>query len=289
MPKAFESFNFYNYDLVISVTSEAAKGIITSPHTKHICYCLTPTRYLWSGYDEYFQPGLKKTLSKPVVSYLKNWDMVASHRPDTIIAISTEVQDRIQKYYNRDSQIIFPPVDTTLSSWSEQKRAIGSIPEYYLLVSRLVPYKKVDLAIQAFNGLGKKLLIVGTGREENYLKRLARPNIKFVDKLTDRRLADYYMGAKALIFPQNEDFGLVAVEAQSYGTPVIAFKAGGALDTVIDTETGIFFEEQTPESLITATKKFEKISFDKNKIIKNAQRFSTEIFQQEFLSLINNL
>src|SRR5258708_4834311 len=166
MPFAFESFDFSEYDLVISVTSEFAKGIITQSQTKHICYCLTPTRYLWSGYEEYFGNTLSRKSANFLINYLRRYDVVAAQRPDLMIAISTEVQDRIKKYYGRDSKIIFPPVDIFQIS----KKTLN---EYYLVVSRLVKYKKVDLAIRAFNELGLPLIIVGAGSEEKKLKRLA--------------------------------------------------------------------------------------------------------------------
>jgi len=258
MPIAFESFDFSEYELVISVTSEAAKGIITSPSTTHICYLLTPTRYLWSGHKQYFSnPNHRHLLSLPI-RYLRNWDKAAAQRPDKIISISTEVQSRIKKYYNRDSKIIFPPVDIDKFRRLKNSKA----EDYYLLVSRLVKYKKVDLAIKTFNKLGKKLIIVGTGREENRLKSMANKNIHFRSKLTDRELKDYYIKAKALIFPQIEDFGIVVIEAQAAGIPAIAFYQGGAKDTVVDGKTGIFFKKQNTQSLIDAVHRFEKKKFD---------------------------
>ena len=284
MPKVFESFDFRQYDLVISVTSESAKGIITHPNTKHICYCLTPTRYLWSGHEDYFPTSFKRTAAQPLIRYLRSWDQVAAHRPDTMIAISTEVQNRIKKYYSRDATIIFPPTPLGHPAFNAGSKSSRS---YYLLVSRLVPYKKVDLAINAFNALNQPLVNIGNGKDESRLKNIANKNIKFLSKLTDRQLGNYYMGAKALIFPQNEDFGLVTVEAQSFGVPVIAFRGGGALDTVIDGDTGVFFNEQTIDSLIDAINRFEKMSFERKLIKQNAERFSKEIFKENFLKTIN--
>jgi len=290
-PLAFESFDLSEYDLVISVTSEAAKGVITRPSSLHICYCLTPTRYLWSGHDFYFKhPGkLNKIpyfryLSRPFVSYARNWDMVAASRPDIYIAISTAVKERIRKYYDRDAKVIYPPVDT------EMFVPKGRVKKgnFYLLVSRLIPYKRVDLAIKAFNRLGLPLLIVGSGSEEAGLKRMAKRNIKFMGEMTDKKLADYYRKCTALIFPQEEDFGIVAVEAQASGTPVIAFKAGGALDTVIPGKTGIFFTKQTSSSLFSAVRKFQSLRFDIGQLRKSAERFSKERFKKEFLETVNN-
>ena len=282
MPFAFESFDFSDFDLVISVTSEAAKGIKTGPNTTHICYCLTPTRYLWSHYNQYFKRASFKGMTKPIISYLRKWDKKAAKRPDVMIAISNEVKNRIKKYYKRDAKIIFPPVNTTLlySNVVNQKK-------HFLVVSRLVRYKRVDLTIKAFNKLGYPLVIVGKGREGSRLRSKSKKNIKFVGEVSEKALVKYYRGAKALIMPQEEDFGIVSVEAQAVGTPVIAYSKGGAKDTVIDGKTGILFDEQSVESLTRAIAKFEKIVFNHKYIIKNAQRFSKRIFKEEFKKLIN--
>ncbi|MFV1917714.1 MAG: glycosyltransferase, partial [Patescibacteria group bacterium] len=222
-PIAFETLNLYDYDLVISVTSEAAKGVITKPPTTHICYCLTPTRYLWSHYDTYFKGPTFKAVSKPVVLYLRHWDRIAAQRPDVMVAISSAVQKRIEKYYKRESKIIYPPVEVE----KFRSKGTGQMRDnFFLVVSRLTPYKRVDLAIEAFNELGFPLVIAGTGREEARLKSMAKKNVKFVGELTDRLLAQYYKRCSALIFPQEEDFGLTAVEAQAAGAPVIAYGKG---------------------------------------------------------------
>lgn len=283
MPLAFESFDFSEFDLVISVTSESAKGIKTKKGTYHICYCLTPTRYLWSHNQEYFKNKLLKLVSRPFVKALQKWDKRAAQRPDEIIAISTEVQSRIKKYYGRDAEIIFPPVELSMNRFidsNDRKR------KYYLVVSRLVDYKKVDLAVKAFNKLTLPLVIVGTGRSEKKLKRLAHKNIKFVGNVSENELQKYYLNARALIMPQEEDFGIVAVEAQMNGVPVIAYKKGGAIDTVIDRKTGIFFERQTTDSLMSAIKEFEKRQFVVDNLFTNAGRFSKEVFRKEIVELI---
>lgn len=280
-PIAFENFDFSQYDLVISVTSEAAKGIITKPGTLHICYCLTPTRYLWSGYDLYFQNPIMRLISKPIVSYLRQWDKIAAKRPDVMVAISSAAKERIKKYYGRESKIIFPPVDLKVPWVSQVPR------EYFLVVSRLVAYKKVDLAIEAFNKLKLPLVIVGTGSEEWKLKLGSKKNIKFLGEVSERKLAELYAEAKALVMPQEEDFGLVAVEAQVAGTPVIAYRKSGALDTVVNGKTGVFFDEQTPESLALAVKKFDKCRFNPTELIHHAKNFSKERFKKELLKLIN--
>ncbi len=286
MPFAFERLDLSGYDLVISVTSESAKGVIKLGDAKHICYCLTPTRYLWHDYETYFPSKLKRIILSPIIFYLRNWDFMAAQRPDVMIAISTEVQARIKKYYKRDSEIVFPPVEF-------KKYKVSSIKykgnNYYLLVSRLVPYKKVDLAIEAFNELGHELLIIGEGKEKNRLQKIAKKNIKFLGKLTEIDLKAYYKGARSLIFPQLEDFGLVSVEAQSCGTPVIAFRGGGTLDTVVGGKTGVFFDKQDKKSLIFAIERFNKIKFDKIEITKNAKRFSEKRFKTDFLKIIRKI
>jgi glycosyltransferase involved in cell wall biosynthesis len=318
MPIAFETFDFSGFDLAISVTSEAAKGII-GPPIKHICYCLTPTRYLWSHYGTYFKGENLKAITKPVVSYLRYWDKIAAHRPDELISISTVVRERVKKYYSRNSRIIFPPVEIEKFQISSDKLQTNSkfkIPKkkklsyqlpatsYYLVVSRLVPYKRVDLAIEVFNKLGYPLVIVGTGSQEKSLKKMANENIKFAGYLTDSELVNYYSKARALIMPQEEDFGIVAVEAQAAGVPVIAYNKGGSLDTVIDPSmdsagspqassrrgaTGVFFDKQSSKSLISAIGRFEKIKFNKTDLISNAKRFSKERFKKEFQKLVNNV
>lgn len=286
VPSAFESFDFSEYDLVISVTSEAAKGIITGPNTKHISYCLTPTRYLWSGYDEYFLNPFIKYFSIPIVRYLKYWDKIAAGRPDHIISISSEVKKRVKKYYERDSVIIFPPVMNLPKSKRKNNK------KYFLLVSRLSKfayYKKVDLAIDAFNKTGLPLVIVGSGPLRSSLEKKAGRNIKFVGDLTDAKLAYYYENCLALVFPGLEDFGLVMAEAQSYGKPVIAYRGGGAKDIVIEGVTGDFFNQQTVESLSEALLNFDESRYNRREIIKNSKRFSYKEFKKNIESYINKL
>lgn len=282
MPFVFESFNFDKYDLVISVTSEAAKGIITKPCTKHICYMLTPTRYLWSHYDLYFKNKFLRFVSKPFINHLKNWDKVAVQRPDEIIAISTEVKKRIKKYYKRDTEVIFPPV----KNLNKDNEFLNN-RNYYLIVSRLVPYKRVDLAVKAFNKLKLPLIIVGTGSQSDSLRLMANNNIKFVGQVSEEELIKYYKGAKALIMPQEEDFGITAVEAQSFGIPVIAFKKGGVLDTVIEKKTGIFFLRQEVDSMVAAVAQFnERPEYYRPSLVENANRFSEKVFKQKLEEFI---
>lgn len=285
MPMAFESFDFSKYDLVISVTSEFAKNINTSVNTKHVCYCLTPTRYLWSGHHEYFENKLLKFVSRPIVNYLKKIDKIAAQKPDKIIAISTEVQRRIEKYYDRESEVIFP--SSHFNSHRKNKFSRGFAARnsfllngnYFLIVSRLVSYKKVDLAIRVFNKLKLPLVIVGTGLWENRLRKMAKGNIKFVGQVSEKALINYYKSCSAVVFPQEEDFGLVAVEALSFGKPVIGYKKGGALDIIEEDKNGIFFTEQTEDSLERAVKRFAKIKFRHDIIVFTSRRFDIKKWQ----------
>lgn len=282
MPIAFESFSFDEYDLVISVTSEAAKGIITRPKTIHICYCLTPTRYLWSGYEIYFKNKFLKFISSPAVSYLKHWESVASLRPNKYIAISKEVKKRIKKYYNRDSQVIYPPVNIPSHSPKKEKKG-----KYFLVVSRLIPYKRIDIAIKACNELNLSLKIIGKGSEGFKLKRMAGPTIEFLGEVSDKKLWSYYKNSKALIFPGIEDFGLVMVEAQAFGKPVIAFNGGGAKEIIIKGKTGEFFNKQEPKALVNILKKFDINRYNSLDCYKNSKRFTFENFQREFKRFLN--
>jgi len=286
MPRAFESFSFDKYDLVVSVTSEAAKGIITKPGTLHICYCLTPTRYLWSGHEDYFSNKLFRLLASPAVSYLRHWDRLASHRPDHFISISTEVQKRIKKYYGIDSEVIFPPV--MIGGNIKNKNTPG---KYFLMISRMSRfsyYKKVDLVIDAFNKLTLPLKIVGSGSMKRGFQRVSKRNIEFLDDLTDKELEYYYENCKALIFPGVEDFGLVMAEAQVFGKPVIAYRAGGAMDIIIERKTGEFFNKQNSDSLIAALKRFDEKRYNNSYISRNAQKFSFRNFKINFEKLVKD-
>jgi glycosyltransferase involved in cell wall biosynthesis len=270
---------------VISVTSESAKGIITKPGTKHICICLTPTRYIWSGYEDYFKNTFLRWLAKPTVSYLRRWDLIASQRPDLYIAISHEVQNRIKKYYNRESTVIFPPL--MLESLKTTPYSLPTTP-YFLIVSRLVPYKKIDLAVHAFNQTGQPLKIVGRGSEYAYLRSIAKSNIEFFDTISDESLQDFYAGAHALIFPGTEDFGLTMIEAQAFGVPVIAHRSGGALDIVHEGVTGEFFDEQNIRSLIKILQSFDSSRYNRKNCIENSRRFSFEKFEIQLKAFIKS-
>jgi len=299
---AFESFNFSNYDLVISVTSSFAKSIITKPQTLHVCYLLTPTRYLWVSPDLYFKNKLLKAVVSPCLIKFRQWDFVAAQRPNYIISISKTVADRCQKYYQRKSEVIYPLFDTEY--WHKIKSQFpfsnfqtnfqlltSNFKKFFLVVSRLEPYKKVNLVVQSFNRLNDCLIIVGKGSQLETLKRQANKNILFLQDLTDQELGYLYDKAKALIMPQEEDFGYTSLEAQFFGCPVIAYKKGGATETVIEKKTGIFFEEQTEKSLLKAVEKFHTISYTlKNTTqelgIKNVEKFSKETFINKFRSFL---
>lgn len=291
-PYAFESFNFDNYDVVISITSSDAKAIVTKPTTLHICYCLTPTRYLWSGYALYrHQPGVG--IFNPFVRFAMNifspqmrmWDYILSHRPDRYIAISQTVAKRINSFYKRTAVVIYPPIDTKLFHPPARKKN----SDYYLIVSRLVPYKKIDYAVAAFNQLGWKLKIIGGGIDADRLKKHARKNIEFVyGDLTDEKLCWYYQNCKALIFPGEEDFGLTSVEAQACGTPVIGYGIGGVSETIFPGKTGEIYVSQTTPVLIATVIKSRKKYYNVSDCRNNALRFSKQLFQKKIKNYIED-
>lgn len=317
-PFVFESFNFAGYDLVISITSSFAKSAVTQPGTKHICYLLTPTRYLWSHKKDYLKNKFISYLIGGYLDYFKNWDKITAQRPDKIISISETVRTRCQKYYGRDSEVVYPGFD--IGYWRNIKDQISPLrsssfagqvkikseklrmelktkykildTKYFLIVSRLEPYKKIDLAINVFNKLNKKLIIVGKGSRSDELKQLAGDNITFLSGLSDVELGDLYSNAQALIMPQEEDFGYIALEAQFFGCPVIVYKKGGAKETIIDGKTGIFFTDQTGQSLKRAVERFDKIKYNlKDSLLKfgqkNIERFYKRVFEKKFLGLVD--
>ncbi|MEI6581409.1 MAG: glycosyltransferase [bacterium] len=282
-PLAFESLELSGYDLVISSSSAEAKGVITPTETLHICYIHTPVRYYWSAYDDYLaSPGfgllnpLVRLVMPTMVKKLKRWDYAAAQRPDSLLANSKEVSGRILKYYNRQSKVINPPVDFDRLSRIDRNKK-----DYFLVVSRLVPYKRIDLAIRACNDLKKKLIIAGTGPELLKYKKSSGDTIEFIENPSDAKVNQLYSGAKAFIFSAEEDFGITPVEAMASGVPVICFAKGGATETVIDGVTGIYHSQQTVASLVEAIQKFEKTSFDEKEIVKRAKMFSEDRFLNE--------
>lgn len=286
MPFAFESFTFEGYDLIISVTSEAAKGVIVPPQATHICICLTPTRYLWSGYQSYFKNVLLKIIGAPFIWYLKKWDIIASKRPDYYIAISKTVQNRIKKYYKRESVVIYPPSDRLFKN--KYKSVKINDKNYFLVVSRLVDYKRIDLAVKACTKLKLPLIVIGEGNEYEKLDAIAGETIDFKGKVSDEELISYYKNCRALIFPGVEDFGITMVEVQKAGKPVIALKKGGATEIVINNKTGVFFNSPTVTSLSSVLLNFKDSRYNVDDCKKNALRFSEKIFKKEILTFISD-
>lgn len=284
MPTAVEQFDLSGYDLVISSASALIKGLLVKPETTNVCYCHTPTRYLWSDTHQYTsdlpQPKLIKKMLPLVLNHLRQWDYVASQRVDYFVANSHFVAKRIQKYYGRQSVVIYPPVDISPVQTAQ-------VEDYYLLVSRLRPYKRVDLAIRAFNKLGIPLKIIGSGEQESELRALAKPHIEFLGQTTDEEKLHYLARCRALIHPQEEDFGITAIEAMAASRPVIAYGAGGALETIEPGVSGVFFKEQSWEALADAVIRFRYQNFDPEKIHQQAEKFSRQNFinrWQQYLS-----
>lgn len=282
-PIAFESFDLGGYDVVISNSSAFCKGVVTGPSTLHISYCLTPMRWVWR-YRDYVDReklgGVARTLLPPLIHYLRVWDAMASSRVDRYVAISSAVAARIRKYYRRDSEIIYPPVDTA------QFPPVSPTGDYYMTAGRMTPYQRKDLIVDAFRDLGRPVKIVGDGRDRARLQARATPNVEFPGWVDDVTLRDLYANCRGYLFPGEEDFGIAPVEAQAAGKPVIAYAAGGALDTVIDGETGVHFARQTPGDLADAVRRFESLTFDPDRIRQNAQRFSSEVFRERFSTFV---
>lgn len=292
MPQAIETFDLSDFDLVISSSSSFAKGVITKTNTTHICYCHTPTRYLWDDTHSYIAdlnlPKIFKIFIRKSLSKIRQWDFMASQRVDHYIANSEFVKNRIQKFYRKDSVVINPPVDD-LNIEPVKDENIG---DYFLIVSRLRPYKKVDLAIKAFNELPSKykLKIIGTGEYEYELKKMViNDNIEFLDYLDDEKKFEYLKKCIAFINPQEEDFGITPVEAMMTGRPVIAYKKGGAEETVVPGLSGEFFEEQTIDSLKEAVVNFDKTKYNPVEIKNYAKKFSSERFKKEILDFVENI
>jgi len=283
--RAIESFDLSGYDHIISSSHAVAKGVKTNKDQTHICYCHTPMRYAWDVYSDYLSSMsyFEKAPFKLTVDWLKKWDIENSKNVDHFIANSKFIADRIKRIYKRNSQVIYPPVNTKFFEIKEQK------DDYYLFVGRLANvYKRVDIIVEAFNSLNKSLVIIGEGPDAKQLKANAKNNIEFLGRLNTDKVKQYMQKAKALIFPSLDDFGIVPVEAQACGTPVIAYRGGGALETIIENKTGIFFNKQTKYSLIEAVLDFDKIQhkFEPKLIRKNAERFSRENFIKKFKKVI---
>ncbi|MDQ1284271.1 MAG: hypothetical protein QG620_619 [Patescibacteria group bacterium] len=281
MPSAIESFDSSNYDIVLSDSSSFAKGIITGPDTLHICYMHTPMRFAWDDCQKYTQdfyfPGFIKRIVPFFMNYIRVWDRVSADRPDKIVANSKFISRRIKKYYKRDSIVINPPVN--LENFYAGKKT----GDFFLLVGRLMAYKRFDIAIEAFKKSGLKLKIIGRGPELARLKKIAGDsgNIEFMGRLSERELFKHYAECRAFIFPQEEDFGITAIEAMASGRPVIAYRGGDIPEHMEEGKTGIFFERQTPEDIIGAVKKMDGCEFDPEYIRSTVLKFDKEVFKDK--------
>jgi glycosyltransferase involved in cell wall biosynthesis len=285
-PLAIELFDLSDFDLVISSSHCVAKGIIPRPDALHVSYIHSPVRYAWNQYFAYFAPSrlsiFSRLLIPPVIHRLRIWDESASARVDHFIANSVNVARRIQKYYRRDAEVVHPPVDTDFF----QPGAGETVKDYYLIVSALVPYKRIDLAVDVFNQTGEALKIVGIGPDLEKLKKPARPNIAFLGQVAAAELRSLYQDARALLIPGEEDFGIAAVEAQACGTPVIAFGRGGSVETVVPGETGLLFGQLTAAGLRAALDNFRSMKFNKNVLRSRSTAFSRAAFKQKMAASI---
>lgn len=288
MPKAIESFNLQDFDVVLSDSSAYAKGVITAPSTTHICYLHTPTRYLWSDRETYLKsapiPRLLRPLLPLLIKYLQRWDLKASKRPDVIIANSQFIAKRTKQYYHRIvDKVVFPPVDCSRFYIADK------LSDYWLVVARQEPYKRTDLAIMAANQLGFKLKVVGAGTKLKSLTQLAGPTVEFVGRVSDSELSKLYAEAIGFIFPPLEDAGITPLEAMASGRPVIAYGQGGALESVVPGVTGEFFAEQTLDSLVKVLSQFRPEAYNSQMIRKHAEQFDSKLFRQQIKLLVEKL
>ena len=307
-----EVFDLRDYDLVISSSGAWTKGIVTKLNTTHICYVHSPMRFVWDYNDRYLKEIGKKKISifvRFVLNYVRIWDRLAADRPDHLIANSEYTRSRVNKYYRRESNVIYPPVTnlqqttynkqhttdtqelTTQSRGSEVVSGESSVASYFLVVSRLSAYKKTDIVVEAFNKLGLPLVVIGEGQQKKHLKRIANENIKILGWQDDKVVEKYYTNARAFIFPAEDDFGITAVEAMAHGVPVIAYRKGGACETVVEGVTGEFFNAQTSDVLADGVRRFmlKEKEYDKEKIKERAGEFSEERFKREAMNYIENI
>jgi glycosyltransferase involved in cell wall biosynthesis len=277
MPSAIEQFDLRDFDLIVSSSHAVAKGVLTHSRQKHLCYCYTPMRYIWELYHTYLDQTrlspLAERIFKLTAHYLRVWDYASAQRVDKFLAISRTVQARIRHIYGRQAPVVYPPVETQF--FTPDPTAMS---DYYLMVSRFVPYKRVDLGIEVFNHRDGKVLIVGEGPLAGRYKRLAGRNVEFVGAVSDEELRILYQNCRALIFPAEEDFGLTPVECMACGRPVVALGYGGAAETVVDGQTGVHFSEQTPQSLDAALDRFERSEISPAACRARAEEFDQQIF-----------
>ena len=287
MPSAIEQFSFDQYDIVLSDSSSFAKGIITGPDTVHICYMHTPMRYAWDDCQKYTQdfgfPRFVKKLVPWAMNFIRLWDKVSADRIDKLICNSKFVAKRIQKYYRKEAEVINPPV--TIANF----QISNSPKKYFLMVGRLIAYKRHDIAIQAFNQLGLPLKIIGRGPEMKRLKKMANNNIEFLGRVPEKDLPKYYAECRAFIFPQEEDFGIVAIEAMASGRPLIAYRGGDIPEHMEEGKSGIFFEEQTAQGIVEAVNKFKDIDFNPEYIRSQTLRFDKAIFKTKIMEYIQRV
>lgn len=285
-PFAVSSLDLSAYDLVLSSSSGYAKGVKTGRDSIHVCYCHTPTRWVWNydGYSKRESFGtIQRSLLPMLIQGLKYWDQGASRQPDHFVANSKVVADRIKAAYGRSAEVIHPPIDVDrFHSSSEQD-------DYYIVLSRLVPYKRIDLAVQACTMLNKKLIVIGEGPNRKSLEKMAGPSVTFLGRAPDKEVEYYVARCKALLFPGEEDFGMAPVEVAAAGRPTIAYRAGGACETILENCTGLFFDNQTPESLAAAIQQFERQEWSPADLRSHAETFRVEVFNERFLSFLNRI
>jgi len=287
MPWAIERFDFAGYDLLISSSHCVAKAARPAPGACHVSYCHTPMRYIWDQYEAYFGPGRSswpvRTVMAAIRPNLQRWDVATVSRVTEFIANSENVRARIQRLYRRESSVIYPPVDVDFYKQGVLQRAPDPEP-FYLIVSALAPYKRVDIAIEALRQLNKRLVVIGEGQESRALRQAGGLQTTFLGWLSDAELRSYYQRCQALLFPGEEDFGIVPLEAMSAGCPVIAYRKGGATETVVENKSGVFFDDQTPQSIARAIKNFEQMSFHPAEVSALAERFSRRYCESAFRS-----
>jgi len=283
-PLAFESFDLTGFDVVISNSSAFCKGVVTHPGTLHICYCLTPMRWVWNyhAYVDRERLGFMARMVLPAaISQLRAWDVATAQNVDRFLAISRTVSSRVRKYYRRDSTVVYPPVNCDAFDAPPVR-----VEDYYLVVARLMPYKRIDLAVDAFTRLGIPLKVVGDGRSLPDLRARAGRNVEFVGRVSDAELKCLYAGCRGYVFPGEEDFGIAPLEANASGRPVIAFAAGGALDTVVDGQTGVLFERQEVSALVDAVRRAEAIAWDPVKLRQHARKFDRQVFRDQLQAFV---